>query len=78
MSICSMTASGAAPGRDRLGERVEVHDDELEGLDAELGELALVVSRRRSASRPACTPGCSVRTRPSSVLGVPGDLGDLA
>ena len=34
-------------------------------------------SRRRSASRPACTPGCSVFTRPSSDSGKPVTRGDI-
>ena len=43
MSICSTHSSGVAPERDGVDERVEVHDDELERLDAELVELLAVV-----------------------------------
>ena len=39
MSICSTHSSGAAPEATVCGERVEVGDDQVERLDAEVGEL---------------------------------------
>ena len=70
MSICSTAASGSAPGRDRLGERVEVHDDELEGLDAELGELALVVFEPQVGEQARVHAGVQRAHAPVEVLGV--------
>ena len=42
MSICSTHSSCDAPEATVCGERVEVHHDEVERLDAELRELLLV------------------------------------
>ena len=38
MSICSTHSSSLGAGVDRLAERVEVHHDQVEGLDAEFLE----------------------------------------
>ena len=61
----------ARAGLDRRAERVEVDDEQVERLDAELAELRDVVGRRRSASSPAWMAGCSVFTRPSRHSGKP-------
>ena len=57
-------------------ERVQVGHQQVERRDAELGELRGVRVRRRSASSPACTFGCSVFTRPSRHLREAGQLLD--
>jgi hypothetical protein len=58
-------------GGDRPLERVEVDDDEVDRVDAELGELSDVGGVRRSARIPAWTLGCSVLTRPPRHSGKP-------
>ena len=70
MSMFSMISSCEAPGfGDRLLERVEVHDDEVDGLAAEAREVRVV---HRAAHRmPPWTRGCSVFTRPSMTSGEP-------
>ena len=63
---------GRGAGGHRLGERVEVDHDEVEGGDAQLVELRDV--RRACGGRPgcpACTAGCRVFTRPSRHSGKP-------
>ena len=66
------SSSKARPGGDRLAERVQVHDHQVERLDALLGELLRgAPACRVSARMPAWIAGCSVFTRPSSISGNP-------
>ena len=63
---------GAGAGGDGLGERVEVHHDEVERRDARAPRAApraRACGGRRGC--PACTAGCSVFTRPSRHSGKP-------
>ena len=62
----------AGAGGDRLAERVEVDHDQVERLRSPSSSSAARCSGLRvSASRPACTFGCRVLTRPSSTSGKP-------
>ena len=63
---------GRGAGGDGLAERVEVDDDQVERLDAQLGELLPVVLQAQvgeDARRAPC--GCRVLTRPSRHSGKP-------
>ena len=59
-------------GAAHLLERVEVDDDEVDRLDAVArASPPHAPGRRGSPSRPPCTAGCSVLTRPSMISGKP-------
>ena len=70
MSMFSMQASVVGARRHRRLEGVEVDDEEVDRRDA-VARRAPPRGRagRGRASRPACTIGCSVFTRPSSISG---------
>ena len=71
MSICSTSSSPRGPGGERLPERVEVDDDAAGTARCRARQGRRVAGSRGSASRPACTCGCSVLTRPSRISGKP-------
>ena len=63
--------------RDGLDERVQVHHDELERLDAELGELALVVLEAQVGEQSGVHAGVQRLDPPVERLGEAGDRGDI-
>ena len=56
MSICSTHSSTSAPELDRLGERVQVDDDEVERRDAELVERGDVLGLAGVGEQPGVHP----------------------
>jgi hypothetical protein len=62
---------GRRSGAHRLGERVQVSDDEVEAAIPSSSSWSTCDWRRLSARIPACTRGCSVLTRPSRHSGNP-------
>ena len=56
MSIFSITSSDAGAGGDRLAERVQVHDDEVERLDPVLGQLREVLGFALVGEQPTVDP----------------------
>jgi hypothetical protein len=62
---------GAGARGDRLLERVQVRDQQLERRDAEVGQLLACGRVPGVGQQPACTRGCRVLTRPSRHSGKP-------
>jgi hypothetical protein len=64
-------------GGDGLDERIQVHDDELEGQDAELGELVLVVLEAQVGEQARVDARVQRLHAPAERLREAGDLGDV-
>src|SRR5690606_38548675 len=62
---------------DRLGEGVEVHHDELERLDAELGQLALVALEAQVGEQARVHVRVQGAHAAVEVLGEAGEVADL-
>ena len=72
MSISSTSASNGVSGFSAaLRERIQVHDDEIDRVDALRGDRLESSGRWRRARMPPWIAGCSVLTRPSIISGNP-------
>ena len=76
MSIFSITSSNAGAGRDRLPERIQVDDHEVERLDPVLGELLQVLRLPRVRQQAAVDPRMQRLHASVEHLGEPGHLLD--
>ena len=85
ISICSTTSAGGAPLATVASNGYRLDTSSSNGAIPRSASCRRCPGWRRSASRPPCTPGCSVFTRPSrnsanpvtsptSVTGTPADL----
>ena len=74
MSICSMISGGGGAGRDRLLERVQVGDQELERRDAELRQLAFVVGVASVGQQPRVNPRVQRLDPAVEALGEAGEV----
>ncbi len=71
MSICSMDSSTDAPDATVSWNGYRLDTSSSNGATPRSVSCSRCAGRRVSASRPACTRGCSVLTRPSSTSGKP-------
>ena len=78
MSMFSIASSSVQSGLATVcAERIEIDHDEIDRRDAGALERAHVRRQSRRARMPPCTFGCSVLTRPSSISGKAGIVGDF-
>jgi len=74
MSICSMHSSCEAPRAHRVGERVEVGDDQVERFDAEVGQLLQVVGVAGVGQDPGVNRGVQGLDPAVHALGKAGEV----
>ena len=78
MSMFSMISGSVTPGLAAvLLKGIEIDDDEVDGLDRVGLDGGDVLGIERMCRMPPWTLGCSVLTRPSSISGKPGQVGDV-